>query len=52
MAQVLAYTGNADGKKYLLDGEVTLDKIKVSMTILYVLNSIALDHSVSLESTC
>ncbi|XP_057455445.1 protein disulfide isomerase-like 1-4 [Lotus japonicus] len=26
--QVLAYTGNDDGKKFILDGEVTVDKIK------------------------
>ncbi|KAK1587461.1 hypothetical protein Q3G72_013079 [Acer saccharum] len=27
-ARVLAYTGNDDGKKYVLDGELTMDKIK------------------------
>jgi hypothetical protein len=27
--QVLAYTGNEDGKKFFLDGEVSLDTIKV-----------------------
>uniref|UniRef100_A0A7C9EU26 Protein disulfide-isomerase n=1 Tax=Opuntia streptacantha TaxID=393608 RepID=A0A7C9EU26_OPUST len=26
--KMLAYSGNEDGKKYILDGEVTLDKIK------------------------
>jgi len=27
--QVLAYTGNDDGRKFVLDGEVTADRIKV-----------------------
>ncbi|KAK2643338.1 hypothetical protein Ddye_025101 [Dipteronia dyeriana] len=27
-ARVLAYTGNDDGKKYVLDGDLTMDKIK------------------------
>lgn len=27
-SSVLAYTGNEDGKKFVLDGEVTLDKLK------------------------
>ncbi|KAI9196083.1 hypothetical protein LWI28_020937 [Acer negundo] len=27
-ARVLAYTGNDDGKKFVLDGELTMDKIK------------------------
>lgn len=27
--QVLGYTGNEDGKKFVFDGEVTVDKIKV-----------------------
>lgn len=27
--QVLGYTGNDDAKKYILDGEITLEKIKV-----------------------
>lgn len=27
--QVLGYTGNDDGRKFVLDGEVTADRIKV-----------------------
>lgn len=27
--QVLAYTGNEDGRKFLLEGEITLDGVKV-----------------------
>ena len=29
ITQILAYTGNEDGRKFFLDGDVTLDKIKV-----------------------
>lgn len=29
ITQILAYTGNDDGRKFFLDGDVTLDKIKV-----------------------
>lgn len=31
--QVLAYTGNDDGIKFILDGEVTVDKIKVLFSL-------------------
>lgn len=27
--QVLAYTGNEDGRKFVLEGEITLDSVKV-----------------------
>lgn len=38
--QVLAYTGNDDAKKFVLDGKVTLDNIKVDI--------LSLSHSLPL----
>jgi protein disulfide-isomerase A1 len=33
--QVLAYTGNEDGRKFIFDGEVTVAKIKVFFSLLH-----------------
>lgn len=31
--QIIAYSGNEDGKKFFLDGEITLEKVKVNIKI-------------------
>lgn len=31
--QVLAYTGNDDARKFILDGDITIDNIKVSYSL-------------------
>ena len=36
--QVLAYTGNEDAKKFFLDGEASLEAIKVIAEIYYAPN--------------
>lgn len=31
--QIIAFTGNLDGEKYIYNGELTVDNIKVSVVI-------------------
>lgn len=38
--QVLGYTGNEDAKKFFLDGEITLEKIKVGILSVPILESV------------
>ena len=46
--QVIGYTGNDDAKKYVLDGEVTSDKLKVVFASLVWLVFISLQISVNI----